>query len=104
MIQNGQIAIDENRKVKKELKSNPRTAIAQIDINNYLFVVSDGRTEESRGLTLFELATFINQFNVQTAYNLDGGGSTTLYFNNQVINKPSSKSERSVSDIIYVGY
>jgi exopolysaccharide biosynthesis protein len=40
------------------------------------------------------------------AYNLDGGGSTTMYFNGQVINNPTttgrSIKERSVSDIIYI--
>lgn len=45
---------------------------------------------------------------VQTAYNLDGGGSSTMYFNGQIINKPttngSSIKERSVSDIVYIGY
>lgn len=43
-----------------------------------------------------------------TAYNLDGGGSTTMYFNGEVINNPASgrksSSERSVSDIVYIGY
>ena len=43
----------------------------------------------------------------KTAYNLDGGGSSTLYFNGQVINKPTTNgniSERAVSDIVYIGY
>ncbi len=44
---------------------------------------------------------------IKTAYNLDGGGSSTMYFNGNVINKPvsrgSSISERGVSDIVYIG-
>ena len=51
-------------------------------------------------------ADFFN--GVKTAYNLDGGGSSTLYFNGQVINKPTTGgntiSERAVSDIVYIGY
>jgi exopolysaccharide biosynthesis protein len=42
-----------------------------------------------------------------TAYNLDGGGSSTLYFNGEVINNPSNgrtDGEREVSDIVYIGY
>ena len=43
-----------------------------------------------------------------TAYNLDGGGSSTIYFNGEVINNPTTDGksirERSVSDIVYVGY
>jgi exopolysaccharide biosynthesis protein len=45
---------------------------------------------------------------VKTAYNLDGGGSSTMYFNGEVINDPvgggRGQSERSVSDIVYIGY
>ena len=51
-------------------------------------------------------ADFFN--GVKTAYNLDGGGLSTLYFNGQVINKPTTGgntiSERAVSDIVYIGY
>ena len=40
------------------------------------------------------------------AYNLDGGGSSTMVFNGTVINKPTTNgnriSERAVSDIIYI--
>lgn len=45
---------------------------------------------------------------VTTAYNLDGGGSSTLYFNGQVVNQPTTNGkkiqERSVSDIVCIGY
>lgn len=34
-------------------------------------------------------------------YNLDGGGSTTLYFNGEVLNNPSDIIERKISDILY---
>ena len=73
-----------------------------------MFVVSDGRTSESEGLSLYELATFMQSLGVTTAYNLDGGGSSTIYFNGQVINNPTTNgnsiSERKVSDIVYIGY
>ena len=75
---------------------------------HYVFVVSDGRTEESEGLSLLELAEFMDTLGVETAYNLDGGGSSTMYFNGEVINKPTTSGrnikERSVSDIVYIGY
>lgn len=90
------------------MASNPRTAIGIIDDNHYVFVVSDGRTSESEGLTLYELATFMKSLNVKTLYNLDGGGSSTMYFNGEVINNPTTNgkkiTERSVSDIVYIGY
>ncbi|MDD2214672.1 MAG: phosphodiester glycosidase family protein [Oscillospiraceae bacterium] len=70
-------------------------------------VVVDGRSSASQGVSLYQLAEFMQTLQVQTAYNLDGGGSATLYFNGQVINNPTSDGrvfkERKVSDILYVG-
>lgn len=90
------------------MASNPRTAIGIIDENHYIIVVSDGRTSESEGLSLYQLAEVMKSYGAKTAYNLDGGGSSTLYFNGQVINKPTTGgnkiSERAVSDIVYIGY
>ena len=108
LIENSSISVSQNDEVAKSMRSNPRTAIGIIDENHYIFVVSDGRTSESEGLSLYELATFMNKLGVKTAYNLDGGGSSTMYFNGKLINNPTTNgnriSERSVSDIVYIGY
>jgi exopolysaccharide biosynthesis protein len=89
-------------------KPQPRTAIGMIDSLHYVFVVADGRTDESEGLTITELATFLKDLNVATAYNLDGGGSSTMYFHQMLINDPTTDGEtmeeRWVSDIVYIGY
>ena len=88
------------------MNSNPRTAIGIINKNHYIFVVSDGRTNESEGLSLYELATFMKNLGCKTAYNLDGGGSSTMYFNGNIINNPTTNGtikERKVSDIVYIG-
>ena len=42
--------------------------------------------------------------NCETAYNMDGGGSSTFYFNGKILNTPSNGDERPVSDIVYIGY
>lgn len=107
LVENGEISVSTNSEVGQSMSSNPRTAIGIIDENRYIIVVSDGRTSESAGLSLYELAEVMQSYGVKTAYNLDGGGSSTLYFNGQVINKPTTNgtiSERSVSDIVYFGY
>lgn len=92
----------------KAKTSNPRTAIGIIDALHYVFVVSDGRTSESEGLSLYELAAFMQSLGADIAYNLDGGGSSTMYFNGEVVNNPTTNGrsikERSVSDIVYIGY
>mgnify|MGYP001126969062 CR=1 FL=1 len=104
----GQIAVTESEEVVRSRVSNPRTAVGVIDRLRYLFVVSDGRTGESEGLSLYELAEFMQSLGAQTAYNLDGGGSSTMYFNGEIINNPTTNGrriqERSVSDIVYIGY
>ena len=108
LVENGEIAVGKNQEVGQAMASNPRTAIGIIDENHYIIVVSDGRTSESEGLSLYQLAEVMKSHGVKTAYNLDGGGSSTLYFNGQVINKPTTGgnkiSERAVSDIVYIGY
>ena len=108
LIEDGTVVVSEDDEVGKAKTSNPRTAIGIIDDLHYLFVVSDGRTDESAGLSLFQLAEFMKELGVTTAYNLDGGGSSTMYFNGEVINNPTTNGrsieERSVSDIVYIGY
>lgn len=108
LINDGTITVEKATEVGKSMASNPRTAIGIIDENHYVFIVSDGRTNESEGLSLYELATFAKTLGVNTLYNLDGGGSSTMYFNGSIINNPTTNgnkiSERSVSDIVYIGY
>ncbi|WP_175880755.1 phosphodiester glycosidase family protein [Streptococcus thalassemiae] len=108
LVENGEISVGINTEVGQAMASNPRTAIGIIDENHYIIVVSDGRTSESKGLSLYQMAEVMKSYEVKTAYNLDGGGSSTLYCNGQVINKPttggSKISERAVSDIVYIGY
>lgn len=108
LVENGEIAVDENTEVGKAMASNPRTAIGIIDNLHYIIVVADGRSSESQGLSLYELAEVMQEYGCTTAYNLDGGGSSTMYFNGQVINNPTTNGktfkEREVSDIVYIGY
>ena len=108
LVREGTVLVDENQEVGKSMASNPRTAIGIIDDLHYVFVVSDGRTTESKGLSLYQLAVFMQHLGVETAYNLDGGGSSTMYFNGKIVNKPTTNgnkiSERGVSDIVYIGY
>ena len=108
LIQDGEITVGVNEEVGQAMASNPRTAICEISPLHYLLVVSDGRSSESEGLSLYELADFLQSLGVETAYNLDGGGSSTMVFNGTLINNPTtsgrSVKERSVSDIVYIGY
>lgn len=108
LVENGNIQVSTSTEVDQSMTSNPRTAIGIIDECHYILVVSDGRTSESAGLSLYELASIMQDYSCVTAYNLDGGGSSTMYFLGEVVNNPTTNGktikERAVSDIVYIGY
>lgn len=108
LINGGQVTVSSSDEVGRAMTSNPRTAIGQISEGHYLLVVSDGRTKESTGLSLRQLAELMQSLGAQIAYNLDGGGSSTMVFQGRVVNSPTTNGrsirERSVSDIVYIGY
>ncbi|MBR2390757.1 MAG: phosphodiester glycosidase family protein [Mogibacterium sp.] len=111
LVEDGKVSVDSDDEVGRAMASNPRTAIGIKSDGTYIFMVSDGRTDESEGFSLLQLAEFMKYLGAETAYNLDGGGSSTMVFNGSVVNTPTgggigngSGSERKVSDIVYIGY
>ncbi len=106
LVIDGEISVDPREEVGKAMHSNPRTAIGVIDDLHYVFVVADGRTSDNEGLTLRELADFMKDLGVETAYNLDGGGSSAMVYQGEIVNNPTTGGrrigERSVSDIVYI--
>jgi exopolysaccharide biosynthesis protein len=82
----------------------PRTAVGVIDTNHLVFVVVDGRSPGySAGVTMTGLAEILQGLGATTAYNLDGGGSSTMYFNGELVNNPLGQGrERGTSDILYI--
>ncbi|MDO5559296.1 MAG: phosphodiester glycosidase family protein [Oscillospiraceae bacterium] len=107
LVTDSMTAVSENEEVARAKNSNPRTAVGMIEPLHYIFIVADGRTSESKGLSLYELAGIMADKRCTFAYNLDGGGSSAMWFNGQIINHPTdgrSEGERSVSDIVYIGY
>ena len=67
-----------------------------IEVYTTLSLSSDGRTSESSGLTLYEMAELMKSYGVMTGYNLDVGDSSTMYSNGQVINKPTRKRKQNL--------
>jgi len=84
-----------------------RTAVAKTGDGKILLVTVD-KGESADGMTTDMLASFlIKEFNAESAMNFDGGGSTTMYFNGAIVNKPSDtscsdKSGRCVYDGLFV--
>ena len=75
----------------------PRTALGIKKDGTLLLVVVDGRNNNSAGLTLVELATYMLRLGAREAVNFDGGGSSVMAINGLVVNKPSDGKERPVS-------
>ena len=84
--------------------NQPRTGLGMIAQNHFVFVAVDGRSNGySRGVTMTEFAQIFKELGATVAYNLDGGGSTTMYFNGALVNNPLGRgAERGTSDILYI--
>ena len=84
--------------------NQPRTGLGMIAPNHFVFIAADGRSRGySKGVSMTEFAEIFKGLGASVAYNLDGGGSTTMWFNGKVVNKPLGKNkERGTSDIIYI--
>jgi exopolysaccharide biosynthesis protein len=100
----GAIEIDTNFGNHSIQGNNPRTGVGIIDDNHLVFVVVDGRSAGySRGVSLAEFAQIFKDLGCSDAYNIDGGGSSTLYFMGRVVNNPLGRNaERGTSDILFI--
>lgn len=83
---------------------HPRTSIGFSRDSSTLFLVTvDGRSENSGGMTLTELADMMRKLGAWQAMNFDGGGSTTMVIDGGVVNKPSDTTgEREVGNVLAV--
>jgi exopolysaccharide biosynthesis protein len=88
---------------------HPRSAIAVLGKKRVLFITIDGRHENAAGMSLFELTKIMQWLKVKDGINLDGGGSTTLWIQNQgVVNYPSDnkkwdhEGQRKVANAVLV--
>ncbi len=76
---------------------HPRTVISKFANEDLLLLVIDGRQKNySEGITLEKLQDVLLEFGVIDAYNLDGGGSSTFFYNGEILNRPSDGNERYV--------
>ncbi|MDQ0824228.1 exopolysaccharide biosynthesis protein [Arthrobacter sp. B2I5] len=112
LLDNGQVAagiedveVDTNFGNHSIQGEQPRSAVGIIDQNHLVFVVVDGRSPGySAGVTMTGLAEIMQGLGATTAYNIDGGGSSTMYFNGSLVNNPLGQNkERGTSDILYIG-
>ena len=85
---------------RRIISANPRTAIGYYEPGHYCLVVVDGRGE-SAGITLPDLSELFYDLGCTAAYNLDGGNSSIMVWNNEVVNEPSGGGRES-SDALLI--
>lgn len=104
LVSNGQVCLTQDGSSGSR---SSRTAIGQISALHYLVIVSDGRTSDSAGLSLLQLAQEFQARGCTVAYSLGGGDSSAMWFNGKLLNHPAGQNSdtgSSVSDILYFGY
>lgn len=89
LVKDGSVFVDVTaQKLHAITGRNPRSAIGYTADNRLILVAVDGREGASVGLTLSELAGFMKSIGCTNAINLDGGGSTVMYVNGNIVNNP----------------
>lgn len=88
---------------------NPRSVIGYYEPGHYCFVQVDGRKTASKlekgkknaGLTLAELSAYMETLGVASAYNLDGGQSSMMYFKDGIYST-AYKNGRRLGDVVLI--
>ena len=103
----GPSLLDENGKAKTKfnsnvLEENPRSVVGYFEPGHYCFVAVDGRSAESDGLSMKNLAKLMEELGCKAAYNLDGGRTSMLYAGDTRINNPVEGGRKSSDFLIIV--
>lgn len=103
----GPSLLDENGQVKEEYDMlsgvngvHPRCAVGYYEPGHYCFVVVDGRQKHSVGLRMNQLAQIFADLGCTVAYNMDGGASAVMMFDQRIVNKQSN--DRDLGDILLI--
>lgn len=111
LVENGVVTVTSSSAIggAKSTGSNPRTAIGYAGTNHYFFLTTDiyGSSRSTKGceFSLIDLGNFLLAKGCTYAYNLDGGGSASMYVASEgsgLVNDNTYSYERDLSDIIYV--
>ena len=105
LVRNGELFVDMTaQRLSAVGGRNPRTAIGYTKDNHLIMMTADGREGASVGLTLMELASLMKEFGCVNAMNLDGGGSTVMYVNGSVVNKPAVQGGIPLSHTLTISH
>jgi exopolysaccharide biosynthesis protein len=94
--------INEDAKYHRVRRRNPRAGIGYVEPGHYIAIVVDGRQKDySVGMTVTEFAELFAEYDVELAYNLDGGLSAAMIFMGEQINTHSGNRIGADNDISY---
>ena len=103
LVKNGNVYVDVSEERLQAIGGrNPRSAIGYTKDNDLIIVAVDGREGSSVGLTLYELASLMKSLGCVNAINLDGGGSTVMYVNGEIVNKPPQPGGIALSNAVVI--
>ena len=103
LVKDGEVFVDVTaQKLGSITGKNPRTAIGYTENGEFIMITIDGREHASVGMTLTQLAYLMKSFGCINAMNLDGGGSTVMYVQGQVVNSPAQKGGIPISNALTV--
>ena len=103
LVKDGEVFVDMTaQKLQSIGGRNPRTAIGYTKDNDFILITADGREGSSVGLTLNELAYFMKSLGCTNAINLDGGGSTVMYVNGAIVNRPPQPGGIGLSNALVI--
>jgi len=103
LVKDGEVFVDvQDEKLLAIGGRNPRTAIGYTAENRFIIITADGREGSSIGMTLKELGAFMKSLGCVNAMNLDGGGSTVMYVNGMITNKPPVQGGIALSNALTI--
>ena len=103
LVKDGEVYVDmTSEKLQSIGGRNPRSAIGYTKDNDLILAAADGREGSSAGLTLTELANLMSDLGCINAINLDGGGSTVMYVNGQIVSRPQQTEGIALSNAVVI--
>ena len=90
LVKDGQVTVSSSDEVGRAMTSNPRTAIGQCADGSVLLLVLDGRSINTLGATMQDVADIMLEYGAVNAGNLDGGSSSVMVYDGEIINNCAS--------------
>lgn len=102
LMENGEILVTEDAEINGNTwVNNPRAAFGWVNNHEFMFLATEARQRQAKDLKsfrLYDLATFLKEQGCVGAYNFDGGYSSGMAYNDEVVFKPG----RTIGDIFYI--